>query len=97
MPTNVKTLGDSSQTQNPSLWMVIFDRDLQLREALELDYATMIIVDANADDFVNLETVYLKPIGSNPYYQYSTCATFNIRVSVANIDSSHFSFYKPKP
>jgi hypothetical protein len=49
----------------------VFDRDLELQEALRTNHATLINVDANADEFVNLGIVHRRPLNAKSAYEYS--------------------------
>jgi hypothetical protein len=57
--------------KNPSLRLVIYNRDLTAGLALKMNLATLINMDANVDVFVNLEAVYRRPFNAKPVYEYS--------------------------
>lgn len=81
-----RSLDVTSQTATPSLWMVVFDRDLYLEEALQTKHATLINIDANAVVFVNLGALRHVYLDAKPAYEYSRWGT---NLSRMNADCSN--------
>ena len=65
------SLKTSSQEQNPSLYMALYDPSLSLNDALDRGYSRMVLITANGDSSINLGLQYRQEESYNPAYDYS--------------------------
>lgn len=65
-----QSLADSKATQSPSLWLAIYDPQLDLTDALKMGYTRMILIAANGDNAINLGLRYRQAPNQPPAYDY---------------------------
>ena len=65
-----QSLKTSSQTQSPNLYMAIYDPHLTLEDALRQGYTRLVLINANADNSINLGLRYRQAVGFVPAYDY---------------------------
>ncbi|KAL2049873.1 hypothetical protein ABVK25_009857 [Lepraria finkii] len=77
-------LKTSSQAQNPSLYMAIYDPSLNFTDALQTGYTRMVLINANGDKSINLGLRYLQNDGYPPTYDYSEYSPQSIPLNFGN-------------
>ncbi|KAI4251489.1 MAG: hypothetical protein LQ352_004817, partial [Teloschistes flavicans] len=71
------SLADSKATQSPSLWLAIYDPQLDLTDALKMGYTRMILIAANGDNAINLGLRYRQAPNQPPAYDYEVSLSSN--------------------
>ncbi|KAL8718704.1 MAG: hypothetical protein Q9181_008165, partial [Wetmoreana brouardii] len=65
-----QSLADSYATQSPSLWLAIYDPQLNLADALRKGYTRMVLNAANGNNAINLGLTYRQAPNYPPAYDY---------------------------
>ncbi|KAL9605738.1 MAG: hypothetical protein Q9179_001085 [Wetmoreana sp. 5 TL-2023] len=89
-----QSLADSSATQSPSLWLAIYDPQLNLTDALEKGYTRMVLIAANGDNAINLGLTYRQAPNYPPAYDYDVSLSSNQNLDIV-CDTSPGKYIQP--
>lgn len=56
--------------------MVVFDKALSMQQALQGGHASLTLISANADNFINLMPILRRPLSGDSVYEYSRTPRF---------------------
>ena len=76
---SVKT---SSQMQSPSLYMAIYDPGLSVLDALRMGYTRLVLINANANNAINLGLRIRQAVDLKPAYDYGAFLMISSRLSL---------------
>ncbi|KAK5737226.1 hypothetical protein LTR17_006838 [Elasticomyces elasticus] len=80
--------GNNYTYPHPSLYLAIFDRSLDLTDAISNNYAEIIDIDALGTSAINLAVVYRKPWRKDPVFSYiptvNSIPAMNLACDTAN-------------